>query len=762
VSRSGVARVRIRRVAMLGIALIAAITTCLIATQPSVGHPSAGRDPYSVPNVVDTNPNPKIVETTLTAEYANVNIGGGVVAHAETFNGTIPGPTFRLKVGDTLIVHLQNHLNVGTGIHWHGIEVPNEMDGTPFTQNFVSPGGSFIYKFTVTRPGIFWYHPHHDPPGDSNTNQVFRGLYGMIIVTDPNDAALQRSGTLPRASQTRQLVLADTTVCKAPGSNDSVTYPNPGGNTLPWVGNPGGGTTPALPVQANPTPKQLCETPTAVDGSGNLRGSSYAAGDIPSIQQNVGGRENEGQTVLTNGKNVGARAGSPSSPGALAPGASTLNVRPGQGLRLQLLNASAIRYFRLRLTDSTGAMIPLIRVGGEGGLLDNAIEEGGTQGTWVTGYDAGEIVLPPGSRADVVAAIPASASGVATMWTEDYQRTGLGFSDIPTVPVMHLNVTGRRVSPAYTIHAGTPLRAATGHPVPVLGPPTGTLLNPATFNPPKLGSANPDIKFTVGPTPGTIGIDGTTASHDVPDYRTAPHLASTRYATPGETLQLSITNTTQAHHPYHLHGFSMQPLSMSNGDGTQKFVWPYHEFRDNIDIPAGFTLTFRIRIDPRPQPDGVTPGGELGRWLFHCHIFFHATLGMLSELVVVRPNGKERPDINVYTTQVTVNRGRTATAKGTYFDVDKEPVRLSSSVGSMHKHGGGQFTWTFRSQGRGHFRPRSQWVYLTARNADGSTGQTLFYLKIRNGSQPQRRPGGPSAGLGTAAIGSTLVRDLHV
>ena len=295
-----------------------------------------------------------------------------------------------------MIVHFQNHLSVGTGIHWHGIELPNEMDGTPFTQNVVPPGGSFLYYFKVTRPGIFWYHPHHDPADDTNTNQVFSGLYGMIIVRDPNEAALQASGTLPPPDQTKPIVLSDTTVCKAPGSNDTVTYPNPGGNTLPWVGNPGGGTTPALPVQANPTPKMLCETPTAVDGAGNLRPTSYAAGDIPSIQQTVGGRENEGQTVLTNGKNVGGRAGSPAAPGALAPGASTLNVRPGQGLRLELVNTSAIRYFRLHLTDSTGTNIPLIRVGGEGGLLDNAVEEGGTQGTWVTGYDSGEIVLAAG------------------------------------------------------------------------------------------------------------------------------------------------------------------------------------------------------------------------------------------------------------------------------------------------------------------------------------------------------------------------------
>jgi FtsP/CotA-like multicopper oxidase with cupredoxin domain len=757
-SRSGV--VRIRRLAVLGLALIAALTGFwLIATQPSTGHPAGhlwpGRSPYTVPNVVDTNPNPRIVETTLTAEYANVNIGNGVIAHAETFNGTIPGPTFRLKVGDTVIVHLVNHLKVGTGIHWHGIELPNEMDGTPFTQDYVPPGGKFIYKFTVTRPGIFWYHPHHDPPGDSNTNQVFSGLYGMIIVTDPNDAKLIRRGTLPPASQTRQLVLSDTTVCKAPGSNDSVTYPNPGGDTLPWVGNPNGGTTPALPVQPPPTPKTLCETPTAIDGSGNTRATSYAAGDIPSIQQNIGARSNEGQTVLTNGINVGARAGSPSSPGALAPGASTLNVRPGQGLRLQMVNASAVRFFRLRLTTSTGEMIPLIRVGGEGGLLDYAVEEGGTQQTWVTGYDYGEILLPPGSRADVVAAIPSSATGVATIWTEDYQRTGMGYSDIPTVPVMHLNVTGRPVVPAYTIQAGTPLRDATGDPVEKLGPATGQLLDPSTFNPPQPGMANPNITFTVGPQNGQIGINNVTASHDIPDYRTAEHPASARWAYPGEILQLQITNTTNADHPFHLHGFSIQPIELSNANGSQKYVWPYPEFRDNIDIPPGFSLTFRVRIDPRPQMDGHTPGGELGRWLFHCHIFFHATLGMLSELVVVPKDGMERPDINVNTTQVNVRRGQIAIATGSYFEPNSEPVRLTASIGSMHKIGGGNFIWTLRVRRFGLFRPRSQWVYVTATNADGSTGQALFFLNIRN----RRLFFSPVRSVRWAALSA---RDLHV
>src|SRR5205085_10724555 len=176
---------------------------------------------------------------------------------------------------------------------------------------------------------------------------------------------------------------------------------------------------------------------------------------------------------------------------------------------LQVINSSAIRYMRLRLTTTAGLQVPLVRVGGEGGLLDNAIVEGSTQpppsGVFDFKYAPGESLLGPGDRADLVAAIPASATGVATLWTMDFARTGGGFSNIPTVPVMHLNVTGAAGS--YSIAGATPLRAATGNPVEVLGAPTGTLLNPATFLPTKPGLASPDIRLTS--TPGAMLPDST-------------------------------------------------------------------------------------------------------------------------------------------------------------------------------------------------------------------------------------------------------------
>lgn len=725
-----------RRFAVLAIALALAAVISLIVTLSS-GRATSGGDPYDVPAVTDTNPDPNVVETTITADEATVDIGNGVTAHAQTFNGTIPGPTFRLKVGDTVIVHYQNHLSHPSAIHWHGIELSNEMDGTPFTQNQVAPGGTFLYKFKVTRPGLFWYHPHHH----SATNQVFRGLYGMIIVTDPNEAALQASGTLPPASQTKPIVLSDTTVCKAPPNNDAATYPS----TAPHISGAA-----TFPAQLPPTPKDLCET-SPINDNGNPRGP-YAAGDIPSIQTAAsGGRTNEGQTVLTNGKNVGARAGNQTSPGALSPNAAKLDVQAGQGLRLQILNASTIRYMRLRLTDSAGLLIPLFRVGGEGGLLSNAIIEGNAQppAGFDTQYVLGETLVPSGSRVDIVAAIPSDATGVLTLWTEDYKRTGQGtmYPNTATVPVMHLNVTGT-ASSTYTIGAGTPLRAATGNPVETIGPATGNLLNPAAFTPAKPGLSAQSIQLTAsGGAANGLGIDNVFGTHDVlGDYSDSAHLGSSRYAKEGDILQLAVQNTTGARHPFHLHGFSIQPLSLvKTAGGGPDFNWPYKEFRDNVDIPPGYTLNFRIRLDPRPMADGTTPGGALGRWVFHCHIFFHATNGMLGELVIVPASGNERPNVTVEGSTAEVIQGGTATIAGSFADRDGDPVALAASVGSIVDNGSGAWTWTFPTGTAG-----SQIVYITATDSGGRKGQIPFFLQVDNTPPALILPGPQSVAAGSS------------
>ena len=129
--------------------------------------------------------------------------------------------------------------------------------------------------------------------------------------------------------------------------------------------------------------------------------------------------------MLTNGINVGGRAGSPAAPGALDPGAHTLDVQAGQGVRLQIVNTATTRFFRLKLTDGAGGMINLVRVGGQGGLLDRAVLEGGIEASGFDHrYQSGEILLDPGDRADVVFAVPPAATGVLTLWTKDFERVG--------------------------------------------------------------------------------------------------------------------------------------------------------------------------------------------------------------------------------------------------------------------------------------------------------------------------------------------------
>src|SRR3954452_3542198 len=242
-----------RRFVVLALTVAAAAGLSLILSQQQ-GHATSGGSPYGVPDVVDVNSDPDVVETTIVADEATVDLGQGITAHAQTYNGTLPGPTFHLKVGDVVIVHYENHLDRPSAIHWHGIELPNSEDGTPFTQNQVEPGGTFLYKFQVTRPGLFWYHPHHH----SSTNQVFRGLYGMIIVDDPNEAALQQVLAIPPKADTHPVVLSDVTVCKQPPNNDANTYPL----TAKHVSGAAN-----FPLQAPPTPKDLCET-SPIDENG--------------------------------------------------------------------------------------------------------------------------------------------------------------------------------------------------------------------------------------------------------------------------------------------------------------------------------------------------------------------------------------------------------------------------------------------------------------------------------------------------------------
>ena len=99
-------------------------------------------------------PTPNVLEIELEAKIADVEFLAGKKTPAWTYNGTVPGPLLRAKVGDRVIVHFKNSLPEATSIHWHGVRVPNEMDGAPgVMQAPIEPGAEFRYEFNAARRG---------------------------------------------------------------------------------------------------------------------------------------------------------------------------------------------------------------------------------------------------------------------------------------------------------------------------------------------------------------------------------------------------------------------------------------------------------------------------------------------------------------------------------------------------------------------------------------------------------------------------------
>lgn len=176
--------------------------------------------PYSVPaleTLTDTNDDPDVVEVSLVAGVSEMKYLPRGPAEVWAYRdgakkgapARVPGPLIEAKQGDRVVVHFRNELEEGTTIHWHGIRVPNESDGSSATQEEILPGGEFTYEFVARDEGTFWYHPH--VRGDT---QVERGLHGMLVV---------HGGPKISVDQERMLVLDDVKLKASGVLSDSTT-----------------------------------------------------------------------------------------------------------------------------------------------------------------------------------------------------------------------------------------------------------------------------------------------------------------------------------------------------------------------------------------------------------------------------------------------------------------------------------------------------------------------------------------------------------
>jgi len=133
---------------------------------------------------------PGAIVKTLAAAPGRTALVGAPYPDTDVwcYSGHVPGPELRLRQGDRVLITVENRLQEETTVHWHGVRVPNAMDGVPtLTQKPIAPGESFVYEFDLPDAGTYWYHPHAH-----SAEQVGRGLAGALVVEERDPLPVDR------------------------------------------------------------------------------------------------------------------------------------------------------------------------------------------------------------------------------------------------------------------------------------------------------------------------------------------------------------------------------------------------------------------------------------------------------------------------------------------------------------------------------------------------------------------------------------------
>jgi FtsP/CotA-like multicopper oxidase with cupredoxin domain len=607
-------------------------------------------------------------------------------------------------------------------VHWHGMELDNESDGTPVAEFGIETGEQRLYQYRLYRPGIYWFHPHILPLLTES-----RGMVGRLVIRSYEEDFLSLVGVLPLAQYVFQL--DDSTI-------------------------------------ANDFNKDAYR-------NGVLFADFYSPEEVenhlmPDIRPDLNGDgvcdRGPGDCIVKEGEYVFVNGVMPTSDENVP----TIYVPEGRGARVGFINSSTERFYRFRLLlegeeppGASGTPVPaervnrpttgqcyapgssvqfsggdplscdqglvMYRVGGENGLLDYARIEGQSEippadpfvpRDFDTVIRRGEDFIGVSERTEFVVVTKDREGNYLEpgesmyIWNIDYphgiftpkfdNNIGDGDAnnrDIAPRKLVRIKIVPNLLGlPPYDIAEGDPLMAHPWvnrpaedirsvaidqlSPVPVgLDPHLGVAfegLEHGTImlgNQVNNGSRFPSINSIKGDY-GGFPASGT----DIPTQ------GATRYARTENVIEFVYANNTgNAHHPFHHHGFSFQPISIhnfesvdSNGDGVDDtvvleeppvYTFDYNEFLDVEAMQPGKALKYRMKMNDRfkipdetkyswaqllqnfpydyqgtfggdgdiDNPNAVM-GGAVGRWLFHCHILHHARLGMISDLCIA-PSG---------------------------------------------------------------------------------------------------------------------------
>ncbi|MEL6614147.1 MAG: copper resistance system multicopper oxidase [Bacteroidota bacterium] len=585
----------------------------LSALTPAWARTGLAHGPLRPSGLLPTVKRPGLVEYDVTIDRTSLAFGGQR-GTAVTMNGSVPGPLLRFTEGDEAVIRVHNRLDEMTSVHWHGLILPNDQDGVPHV-NFpgIAARSTFEYRYPVRQFGTYWCHSH-------SAFQEQLGHYAALVI-DP-------AGPEPVPYDREYIVVLSDWTFEDPHDvldnlKNRANYYNFQRNTLGDV----------LSGEVSPSSflawERMRMDPTDIS---DITGATY--------------------TFLMNGQ-------------APDPGWSGL-FRPGERVRLRIINASALTFYDVRIP---GLPMTVVQVNGQ------HVQPVETDEMRVGIAETYDVIVEPGDRAYTVFAEAMDRSGYARgtlapragmtapvperrerpsltmmdMGMDHGAMDGMDHGAMDHAAMDHRGMEGTDPSGMAMGAAGSEM-AMPGQDRTGLRPP-GTLPEPTMHGPDDHGKANAMAPMQTRSRlhePGVgLGDDGRRvlvytdlrALHPEPrrspDREVELHLTGNMerymwgidgktYAEDpliplvyGERLRLTMVNDTMMNHPMHLHGMWME---LENGHGD--FIPRVH----TVVVKPAERLSLLVEVD------------ALGPWAFHCHVLYHMDLGMFRVAMVQRPD----------------------------------------------------------------------------------------------------------------------------
>jgi len=536
----------------------------------------------------------------LTIEERWVNFSGSPKL-ATVMNGSLPAPTLRLREGDTVTINVSNRLSVPSSVHWHGIILPFEMDGVPgISYGGIAPGETFQYRFTLNQHGTYWYHAH-------SGFQEMTGLYGALIVEPRETDGIN-------ADREHVVMFSEWT-----DENPEYLF-----QKLKTKGHLYNFNQPTLPELIRDISNNGLRT--AFDRRQMFSAMRMKPTDLADLSAAT-------LTYLLNG--------SPSSD------SKTLLFRPGETVRLRMINAAGNTFFDVRIP---GLELEIVQV----------------DGLNVQPVTTDEFRCGPGETYDVLVRPRAEAY---SLFAETMERTSYALATLSVREGMSamipeprspqwLSMTdmmgadhGMHNMQASAMDAGNDISSAMNSSMPGMDHSAMQGSSPAVVARHASTEFGPSTDMRIDHPRVNLddpGVGLRDASHRVltlGDLRSADrspeqlhserelelHLTGNmeRYAwsidgleygksTPvhfryGERLRVHLHNDTMMTHPMHLHG-----MWSDVEDAEGNFLVRRH----TIPVQPAQRVSFSVTAD------------ALGRWAWHCHLLLHMDAGMFREVVV--------------------------------------------------------------------------------------------------------------------------------